>query len=1002
MSDILVERRHLPVVAEKRSAIAEQTRDTRALEAALRKTVRGEVRFDRGSRALYAADASNYRQVPLGLVIPHDADDVIATMKACREHGVPVLPRGGGTGLAGQTTNVAVVLDNSKRFDRILEVNAEARWARVQPGVVLDALREKAKEHDLTFGPDPATHEYCTLGGMIGNDSCGVHALMAGKTVENVHELDVLLYDGTRLTVGETSDEEYRRIVAEGGRKAEIYRRLRALRDRYADAIRARFADIPRRVSGYNLDQLLPENGFHVARALVGSEATCAYVLEAKVRLVPARRHRVLVVVGFRDVYEAADAVPEVLEHGPIGLEGIDDQLIQFMKLKHLHEPNLRFLPEGKGFLLVELGSDEDPDEPARKARAFCEQVTRRSGVTARVFTDTDEQQQVWKIRESGLGATARVPGHRDAWPGWEDSAVAPEDVGRYLRDLRALFDEHGYDASLYGHFGQGCVHCRIDFDLITAPGIEKYRRFVHDAAHLVARYGGSLSGEHGDGHARGALLPIQFGDEIVEAFHEFKTIWDPDRRMNPRQAAAWAPPVTADLRLGTSYAPADPPTHFSFQADDGSFARATTRCVGVGKCRRDGGGTMCPSYMVTHEEMHTTRGRAHLLFEMMRGEVVGGDGWRDEHVKESLDLCLACKGCKADCPVSVDMATYKAEFLSHYWEGRVRPVSAYAMGFIDVWARLAQPVPWLANWIAGNGAVGRMARSLAGLAPDRAPPPFAKQTFTSWWRKTRRGVSSGHGSPRVILWCDTFNEHFHPDVGIAAAESLEKLGYEVVVPRERFCCGRPLYDFGFLDRAKRMAGAIVDSLRDEIRAGTPVVGLEPSCVAVLRDELVDLFPHDHDARRLQRQTFLLSELLQEHPPPARTLPRLERPVLLHGHCHQKAVLDFEKTKETMRQLGVELDVLESGCCGVAGAFGYEKHHYDVSMAAGERVLLPAVRSADARTLIVTDGFSCRSQVSHATERRALHFAHLLRMALEHGPAGPDGDRPERFALGGE
>jgi FAD/FMN-containing dehydrogenase/Fe-S oxidoreductase len=992
MTSALARRTHLPVIADRAHAI-EQARGAHALETALRDVVRGEVRFDAGSRALYANDASNYRQIPIGVVVPEDADDVIATVEICRRFEAPIVSRGGGTGLAGQTNNVAVLMDHSKRNRRLLSLDPERRIARVQPGLVLDHLRDAAKKHQLTFGPDPATHEWCTLGGMMGNDSCGVHALMAGKTSDNVESLDVLLYDGTRMRVGATSDDEYERIQRSGGRPAEIYRRLRALRDRYADEIRARFAPIPRRVSGYNLDRLLPENGFHVARALVGSESTCVTILDAELRLVPRPRAHVLAVLGYEDVFHAADAVPDVLRYRPVGLEGIDELLVRFMRVQHLHVKDLDLLPEGRGFLLVEMGADTR-EEAASNAKRMIRELFGAHDRRTTLYTDPQHIQAIWEIRESGLGATAHVPGHRPTWPGWEDSAVAPEKLGGYIREFRELLDRYGYEASLYGHFGQGCLHCSIDFDLFTAKGIDEFSRFVHEAAHLCARYGGSFSGEHGDGHARGSLLPIQFGESIAEAFREFKRIWDPDRKMNPRQAAANAPPPTVDLRFGTTYAPAIPATHFAFPDDRGSLAEATQRCVGVGKCRREDTGTMCPSYQVTREEMHSTRGRAHLLNEMLRGDVV--DGWRDEHVKEALDLCLSCKGCKHECPVGVDVATYKAEFLAHHYSHRFRPASAYAMGFIDVWARLAEPMPWLANVFIGDSAIGRLARSIVGLAPERAAPRFASHTFRHWWRAHKAKRTSG--GIRVVLWPDTFNNHFHPDVAIAAVLALEELGYAVDIPRARVCCGRPLYDFGFLDRAKRLLTHVLDVLREDIRAGTPIVGLEPSCLAVLKDELVSFFPADYDARRLSQQVVMLGDLLVEHPP-ARSLPRLERAAIVHGHCHHKAVLGFEREVHALRSIGLDLDVLDAGCCGLAGAFGYEKRHYAVAQAAGERVLLPAVRAASAETLIVSDGFSCRSQIEHSTDRRAMHVAHVLKMAFDTPRGGAPQPRSEQHAF---
>lgn len=971
--------------------------DVEALEADLRGAVSGEIRFDDGDRALWATDASNYRQIPIGVVLPRTVDDVVRAVAIAREHRVPILPRGGGTSLAGQCTNVALVLDFSKYLRGVLEIDPARRRARVLAGTILDELRDATEPYGLTFGPDPATHNRCTLGGMIGNNSCGSHSILAefygpgARTSDNVESLEILTPDGLRMRVGETSPEELQRILAGGGRRAEIYSALVQLRDRYADRIRERFPRLSRRVSGYDLPALLPENGFHVARALVGSEGTCVTILEATLTLVPSPRARVLLVLGYPSVYEAADHVPELREFRPIALEGFDDILVSYLRKKGLHAADIALLPDGGGWLMAEFGGETPDDAHARAAAAMAALEKASNRPTMRIVDDPAEQHKLWVVRESGLGATAFVPGEPVTWEGWEDSAVPVEHLGSYLRDFRHLLQRYGYRGALYGHFGQGCVHTRIDFDLESAAGIDKYRAFTREAAEIVIQYGGSLSGEHGDGQSRGDLLPIMFGDELMQAFREFKAIWDPEGRMNPGKLID-AYPRDENLRLGADYRPATPRTRFRYPRDEGSFARATLRCVGVGLCRRLNGGIMCPSYMVLEEEKHTTRGRAHLLFEMLQGETIT-EGWRSEEVKESLDLCLACKGCKGECPVNVDIATYKAEFFSHYYEGRLRPRSAYAFGLIMHWARAAEKAPGLVNFITQTPGLRDVARWAAGMTPERSIPRFARQTFKAWWRK-RSAPSPRTGATRVILWPDTFNNHFFPQTLAAGAEVLEDAGFDVVVPEPFLCCGRPLYDFGMLEHAKHRLRHVIATLRPEIEAGTPLVGLEPSCVSVFRDELTNLFPDDPDAVRLARQTHTLAEFLLQHAN-GYSPPRLERRAVVHGHCHHKAVLGLSPDEEILHSIGLDFRTLDSGCCGMAGSFGFEKgEKYDVSMAAGERVLFPAVRTADDDTIVITDGFSCREQIAHGTDRRALHLAEVLQLALRQREVRP-GLRPE-------
>ncbi len=958
--------------------------DASGLAEALRVQINGEVRFDRGTRALYATDGSNYRQVPIGVVLPRDNEDVEATVAICRQFGAPLLCRGAGTSLAGQCCNVAVILDFSKYMSRILEVDPARRIARVQPGAVLDRLRAAAEKHHLTFGPDPATHGRCTLGGMIGNNSCGVHSVMAGKTDDNIEALEILTYDGLRMKVGATSNEELGRIRETGGNRGEIYSRLQSIAATYGDLVRQRFPKIPRRVSGYNLNFLLPENGFHVARALVGSEGTCVTVLEATCRLVESPPERVLLVVAYPDIYQCADHVPEIMTHKPIGLEGFDDLLVGYTRMKGINSEGLALLPEGGGWLMVEFGG-ETAREAESRARGLMQALSQSSHPpNLSLYTKKQQVKRVWEVRESALGATSHVAGEAMSWEGWEDAAVAPEKLGGYLRDLRKMFAAYGYKGSLYGHFGHGCVHTRINFDLQSKDGIAKFRKFMEEAADLVVGYGGSISGEHGDGQARGELLPKMFGPELVQAFRDFKSIWDPEWKMNPGKLID---PYKLDenLRLGADYAPWEPKTNFKFLADHGSLAQATLRCVGVGKCRHDEGGVMCPSYRATREEEHSTRGRAHLLWEMTQGQGredgVIRDGWRSEEVKQSLDLCLACKGCKTECPVGVDVATYKAEFLSHYYEGRTRPRSAYAFGNIDLWARLASNAPGLANLTTQLPFLRDLSKAVAGIPKERAIPAFAPEAFKTWFFD-RRNVSPRNADAQpVFLWPDTFNNYFHPGTAKAAAEVLEAAGFRVVVPEANLCCGRPLYDHGMLDRAQALLLQILDELSPEIEAGIPIVGLEPSCIAVFRDELLNLFPHDERAQALSRQTFLLSEFLETHAKDF-PFPRFDRKALLHGHCHHKSLMKMTAEESVLHRLGIDFQSPAPGCCGMAGSFGFEPDKYELSIAVGELELLPAVRRAPADWLIIADGFSCREQIAQGTPRRALHLAEVLQMAL--------------------
>ena len=960
----------------------------RELEARLKATLRGDVRFDLGSRALYAADSSNYRQLPVGVILPRDAADVEAALAACRATGAAVLPRGAGTSLAGQCANVAVVFDFSRYMNALGGIDPAAKLAHVEPGIVLDRLRDAAEVHHLTYAPDPATHSRCTLGGMIGNNSCGIHGLMGGKVVDNVESMEIVLYDGTRMIVGRTSPAELEASKRAGGRVGEIYTGLARLRDRYAGLIRERFPRIPRRVSGYNLDELLDENGFNVARALVGSEGTCATVVSATLNLAASPPFRILTVLGFADPFLAADAVPRALEHRPIGLEGFDHLLVDFMRRKGLALKDLAQLPSGTSFLLVEVGG-----WTAEEAQTKAETLVRASQVwpvppVARICTAV-EAVSIWRVRDSALGAMVFVPGEPDRFEGWEDAAIPPAQLGNYLRRITALMGEYGYRSPLYGHYGQGCVHTRINFDFRTAEGLCRFREFIERAADLVLSFGGSLSGEHGDGQSRAAMLPKMFGLELMQAFREFKALWDPDNRMNPGKlvdAVRVYDPVEnlrhvmADSASAHCHTALE--THFVFAADEGSLERATERCVGVGACRNTEGGVMCPSFRATGEEQHSTRGRARLLWEMLAG-ALQNEGFQSKAVHEALDLCLSCKACKSECPVQVDMAAYKSEFLAQRYKGRLHLLHHYIFGFADRLARWGSVTPALTNALLTGPLTSPLIKWMVSVAQERQLPRLAAKSYS------KTGVTSapsGNLPQVVVLWPDTWNNYYHPQTLVAAERVLTQAGFRVHVPKGHICCGRPLYDFGLLGAARRYLARVLDRMAREIEAGYPFIFLEPSCASVFKDELLELFPNDPRAQRLSQQAWLLADWLAAKAPEFATGRLTGAQVLIHGHCHHKAVFGGPANEiALLRQAGATVDMIQAGCCGMAGPFGFEADKFEVSKTIAQDGLLPAVESAAPSTIIVADGFSCREQIAQLSDRKAMHFAELLVRSRDSG-----------------
>ncbi|WP_190034274.1 FAD-binding and (Fe-S)-binding domain-containing protein [Streptomyces fructofermentans] len=938
-------------------------RDLRELRDALEQAVRGDVAFDAGARALTTMDASNYRRVPLGVVAPGDAEDVAAALSVCSRFGVPVVARGGGTSIAGQATGTGVVLDFTRHMNRIVSLDPGTLTAVVQPGVVLDRLQEAAAPHGLRFGPDPSTHGRCTLGGMIGNNSCGSHSVAWGTTADNVRELSVLTARGDALVLGRSW------AGAPDG--------LRALVEGESERLRTGFPDLPRRISGYALDALLPERGADVARSFCGSEGTLGVLTEAVVRLVEAPRARALAVLAYPDESAAASAAHGLLPYGPLTVEGMAADLV----------PPGAGLPRGGAWLFVETGGGT-PGE----ARARADAVVRAADVVdALVVTDPAGRRALWRIREDASGTATRMPDGTEAWPGWEDCAVPPARLGPYLRDFRALTASHGLRGTPYGHFGDGCVHVRIDFDLLTREGVARFRRFSEDLADLVVSHGGSLSGEHGDGQARAELLPRMYGERTVALFERVKDVWDPDGLLNP---GVLVRPADLDENLRFAVLPREPvDVAFGYPQDGGDFSAAVRRCVGVAKCRTAAGpdsGVMCPSFRATGEEEHSTRGRARLLHEMLAGEVVT-DGWASTEVRDALDLCLSCKGCRSDCPVGVDMATYKAEFLHHHYAGRRRPAAHYAMGWLPVWLRAVARLgaARLLNLLSSGGPSARAAKRLGGIAREREIPRVAEETFRRWFRRRWAAAEDAPGRPATLLLPDTFTEHLSPQVGRAAVRVLEDAGRRVVLPPEGVCCGLTYVSTGQLDRARTVLRRTLDLM--EAHPDTPLVVLEPSCAAALRTDLPELLHDDPRARRLADSVVTFAEALERQAPDW-VPPRVDRPVAGQTHCHQHAVLGDDADRRLRAAAGLT-GALSGGCCGLAGNFGFERGHYDVSLACAEERLLPAVREAAPGTVVLADGFSCRTQLEQLGGVRGRHLAEVLAEALPAPPPSGTADR---------
>lgn len=934
---------------------------------ALRRRIAGEVDASPRRRAEYSSDASNYRVLPAAVVFPRGDEDVAVTLEFARASGLSVTARGAGTSVAGNAIGTGLVVDFSRYMNAIRELDPQRRVARVQPGVVLSQLQRRAGAHGLRFGPDPSTQNRCTLGGMIGNNACGPHAVAWGRTSDNVRELRVL--DGTcteRMLAADPS-------VLPG--LPEFTRASLAV-------LRTELGRFDRQASGYGLEQLLPEHGSAVAKSFVGTEGTCGLLLEAEVDLVALPPATVLTVLGYPDMATAADDIAAVMAGDPIAVEGIDARLVDIVRVHRGATSGVPELPRGSGWLFVESAGDT-----AAEAYAAAEKLCRTVGaLDSRIVTDPGAAAALWRIRAEGAGLAGRTPEGHPAWPGWEDAAVPPAHLGAYLRDFAALTQDHGVDGLLYGHIGDGCIHVRLDLPIADAP--QRFRTFLYDAAELVVRYGGSLSGEHGDGRARSELLSVMYSQDALYVFAGYKALFDPNDMLNPGVLVA-PRPIDTDLRL-VGVRPIEAAGGFAFPHDNGDIATAVHRCVGVGKCRADTratGGFMCPSYLATADEKDSTRGRARVLQEVVRGALP----WSAEAVAESLDLCLSCKACRSDCPAGVDVATYKAEALYRRYRRRPRPIDHYALGWLPRWLGAAGRAPRLANAISDIGWLRRIGLRAGGVDPRREVPRLADRSFRRIWRARRSSgaaqsmagaLSDSAARPdsdrsgQVMLWIDTFTDAFDPEIALAAVELIESLGYRVRIPQRRVCCGLTWISTGQLDGARARLRATLTALDEHVRGGGIVVGLEPSCTAVLRADLPELLPDDPRAAATAAAVRTLAEFLTEQPN-WRPALRTGQSVVVQPHCHHHAVLDFDQDRRILASMNVNVTEV-TGCCGLAGNFGMQSGHYDISVAVAENGLLPALRNADEDSILLADGFSCRTQAAQLGGRQGLHLAQFL------------------------
>lgn len=970
----------------KTGANADQGTVLTAPSSDLRRQLNGIVEVDDSSRrrAEYSSDASNYRVPPQMVAFPRNRDEVTATLEVARELEIPVTSRGAGTSVAGNAVGPGLVIDFSRYMNRVLDIDPSTGLARVEPGVVLSDLQTAAAPAGLWFGPDPSTKNRATLGGMIGNNACGPHALKYGKTSDNVSSLDLIDGLGRELTVGS------------GREQLNLVPGLAQLVGENLALLRTELGRFGRQVSGYSLEHLLPERGTNLAKALVGTEGTCATLLEATVNLYPIPGVRILVVLGYPDMVAAADAVPGLLPLFPLAIEGMDSRLVDVVRN---HNGSVPGLPDGSGWLFCEVGPTSGADSMNQEEQiasaldAANELVAASAALDYRIVKNSAEAAALWRIRADGVGLAGRTPAGNQAWPGWEDAAVPPENLGSYLKDFDALMDQYSLTGLPYGHFGDGCIHVRIDLPLEEQGDVPRFRSFMEDAARLVGGYGGSLSGEHGDGRARGALLPYMYSDEAISIFEQFKGLFDPKNLLNPGVLVDPSPITTSLRRPAAKPVPAK---GFSFSEDGGDFTRAVHRCVGVGKCRANNfgiGDFMCPSYQATRDEKDVTRGRARVLQDMVRGAF--DQRWDAPEVTQALDLCLSCKACGTDCPAGVDMSMYKSEVLYRKYSGHLRPMNHYVLGQLPRWSSLVTalpPVAYIANWAMALYPIRKAVFWVSGLDSRRKMTGFTTQRFSRWFH--RRQPTTTPTRRDVVLWADSFSEYLDPTAAKDMVELLQDAGYQVRIPSSDACCGLTWISTGQLDGAKKRLRKTLDVLGPAAEKGVPIIGVEPSCTAVLRSDLTELLPDDSRSDAVSRMTMTLAELLMDPDlgPGSDWFKKHSldgTQIIAQPHCHQHAVMKYDKDIALMEGLGAEVKTL-AGCCGLAGNFGMEKGHYEVSVAVADNQLLPALKNAPDDAIYLADGYSCRTQAEQLAGIKGIALPSLLKRASLKLTGGPD------------